>query len=68
MKKIFISIAGVLMIAVVLVLFINARKADKSACCPEAATTEVVKENDKAACPGMTGCQQTCHDATPASE
>lgn len=68
MKKVLISIAGVLMIAVVLVLFINARRADKAPapCCPEAATTEVVKESAetaKASCPGMSGCQQTCHDA-----
>lgn len=67
MKKVLLSIAGVLVIAVVLVLFINARRADKAApCCPEAATTEVVKENSeatKASCPGMSGCQQTCGGA-----
>lgn len=67
MKKVLISIAGILMIAVVLVLFINAKRSDKAApCCPEAATTEVVKESAetaKASCPGMSGCQQTCHEA-----
>ena len=67
MKKVLISIVGFVLIAVVLVLFINARRADKTApCCPEAVKVEVVGESSKttkAACPEMTGCQQTCQGA-----
>lgn len=68
MKKVLLSIAGVLVIAVVLVLFINAKRADKAAsCCAQPETVEVVKESETAkhTCPGMAGsempgCQQTC--------
>ena len=72
MKKVLISIVGVVMIAVVLVLFINARRADKTApCCPEATKVEVVE--GKAACPEMAGseksaCQQTCQGAAVATK
>jgi uncharacterized protein YxeA len=67
MKKVLISIVGVVLIAVVLVLFINARRADNTApCCPEAAKVEVVEE--KAACPEMAGCQQTCQGAAVATK
>lgn len=77
MKKILLSIAGVLVIAVVLVLFINAKRADKAApCCAEPTTVEVVKESSeasKATCPGMTGsempgCQQECKGAAVATK
>ena len=69
MKKVLISIAGILIIAVVLVLFINSSRTDKTTPgCTDAAKVEVVKENSKTikdACPEtagseMSGCQQTC--------
>ncbi len=53
MKKALIGIAGIMVMAVVIVLFINAREGDKVA---KKATTEM--KSDCGNCPAATACEQ----------
>ena len=61
MKKVFISAAGILIIALVLVLFINAKRASaKNETTPACSTATVVEKGEaaKAGCAEMPCCKQ----------